>query len=251
MLEEIEVVFISWDEANADEHYDILLKECPTAKRVKGVLGIELAHHKAGLLSQKPWTMTIDGDNIVHKNFLDNIEIPSPGTMISYTAVNPNGVENGNGGIKIFPTEFLTKAVPPMTAGEFVWDLPCKFINKSLSTCEYGEHQAWRVGLREGFKCSRGWRGTPVPSEKVKHGIHWPHLLLWCNKGDAWSRYGALCGAVMSVRNTATMSQIQDYTWTTSLKPNEVDINRADYMASFLNEAYDILPSETGIRNWI
>ena len=68
---EFDIVFISYDEPNADLHYADLLNKAPWAKRVHGVKGSDAAHKAAAALSDTGWFITVDADNIVHSSFFD------------------------------------------------------------------------------------------------------------------------------------------------------------------------------------
>ena len=63
------MVFISYDEPNADEHYADLLTKFPYAKRSHGVYGSDSAHKAAAKLSSTQRFITVDADNIVSPEF--------------------------------------------------------------------------------------------------------------------------------------------------------------------------------------
>ena len=64
---ELDIVFLSYDEPNADQHYADLCNKVPWAKRVHGVKGSDAAHKAAANLSETDWVITVDADNIVDK----------------------------------------------------------------------------------------------------------------------------------------------------------------------------------------
>ena len=66
---EIDIVFLSYDEPNADLHYADLCNKVPWAKRVHGVKGSDHAHKAAANLSETDWFITVDADNIVNPKF--------------------------------------------------------------------------------------------------------------------------------------------------------------------------------------
>ena len=68
---EFDIIFLSYDEPNADVHYADLLTKAPWAKRVHGVKGSDAAHKAAANLSDTEWFITVDADNIVHTDFFD------------------------------------------------------------------------------------------------------------------------------------------------------------------------------------
>jgi hypothetical protein len=70
-LANIDIIFISYDEPNAELNYADLLNKAPWAKRVHGVKGSDAAHKAAAHLSETDWFITVDGDNQIYKKFLD------------------------------------------------------------------------------------------------------------------------------------------------------------------------------------
>ena len=103
-ITEFDVVFISYDEPNADQNYQDLLEKCPWALRSHGVWGSDAAHKAAAALVETDRFITIDADNIVRSDFF-NIELDlntiGENDVISCAGKNAvNGLVYGNGGIK-------------------------------------------------------------------------------------------------------------------------------------------------------
>ena len=68
---EFDIIFLSYDEPNADLHYADLCNNAPWAKRLHGVKGSDAAHKAAAELSETEWFITVDADNIVDPKFFD------------------------------------------------------------------------------------------------------------------------------------------------------------------------------------
>ena len=68
-ISDFDVIYISYDEPNAEKNWADLLSKCPWAKRVHGVKGFDAAHNKAGEVSETHRLVTVDGDNTVRKDF--------------------------------------------------------------------------------------------------------------------------------------------------------------------------------------
>jgi len=101
-----DIIYLSYDEPNAEKNYADLCKKIPWAKRVHGVKGSDSAHKACANISETDRFITIDGDNIVDENFVNQeieINIPSIETsVISWAAENViNGLIYGNGGTRI------------------------------------------------------------------------------------------------------------------------------------------------------
>ena len=103
-ITEFDIIFISYDEPNADNNYADLLDKCPWAKRSHGVWGSDAAHKAAAAMSETDRFITIDADNIVREDFFNNELNMSRVTdtdVISWAGKNTvNGLVYGNGGIK-------------------------------------------------------------------------------------------------------------------------------------------------------
>jgi hypothetical protein len=101
-----DVVFISYNEANAEENYLRLLDKCPRATRVHGVKGIHNAHIKAAQMCSTDMIWVVDGDAVIEDDF--NFDLVMSSYDIDcvhvWSSRNPiNNLEYGNGGVKLLP----------------------------------------------------------------------------------------------------------------------------------------------------
>ena len=92
-ITEFDIVFISYDEPNADENYSDLLEKCPWAKRSHGVWGSDAAHKAAAAMSETDRFITVDADNIINDDFLNQVidfdeDTDLNNKVISWTAKN-------------------------------------------------------------------------------------------------------------------------------------------------------------------
>ena len=82
--------------ANAEKNYTDLCRKIPWAKRVHGVEGSDAAHKACAELSETSRFITIDGDNIVHSEFVNqSVEFATKSLRISIKSYitflkNPN-----------------------------------------------------------------------------------------------------------------------------------------------------------------
>ena len=101
-----DVVYLSYDEPNAEKNYADLLTKVPWAKRIHGVEGSDAAHKACAKISETQRFITVDGDNLVQPEFINQSVTFIPGTdltrkVISWAGYNSiNGLMYGNGGIK-------------------------------------------------------------------------------------------------------------------------------------------------------
>jgi hypothetical protein len=66
-----DVVYLSYDEPNAEANYVDLLKKVPWAKRVHGVKGSDAAHKACARLAETERVIVVDGDNVIDPNFIN------------------------------------------------------------------------------------------------------------------------------------------------------------------------------------
>ena len=237
-VSEFDVVFISYDEPNCEENWADLLNKVPWAQRVHGVKGFDAAHKAAAELSQTERFITVDGDNIVMPDFFDQtLEIPDTDNdgnstdevIFSWNAKNLlNGLVYGNGGLKLWPTEY-TKSIRTHEASddsegmEFCWKLNYVQLNDIFSEVHQTAtpFQAFRAGFREGVKMSldQGKRVKPGEfKDKIWHG-NFNRLQVWCNIGNdvpngLWAIYGARLGCQHAVLiEDWDTNLIADYDW--------------------------------------
>ena len=163
-----DVIFLSYDEPNAEKNYADLLTKIPWAKRIHGVHGSDSAHKECAKISETERLIVIDGDNIVDSNFVNeqikfkkNVDITK--NVISWPGRNIiNGLIYGNGGIKCWDKQTLLDIKTHENADpdnihaqvDFCWDIEYITMQKSMSVVEnnFTPQQAWRAGFREGVK---------------------------------------------------------------------------------------------------
>jgi hypothetical protein len=234
-----DIVYLSYDEPNAEKNYADLCKKIPWAKRVHGVEGSDAAHKACAELSETDRFITIDGDNIINPDFLTkefdfeaHKELKK--CVISWTARNTiNGLMYGNGGIKCWPKEYVLNmqthenapADNPHAQVDFCWDI--EYIQ--MNTC-YSEiinnatpQQAWRAGFREGCKMALD-RGLKVSYDDFKKN-HWKNLhrlYIWLMVGadvenGLWAIYGAREGLYKTMCTNWDYVQVRDFKYLNNL----------------------------------
>ena len=72
-IAEIDIIYLSYDEPNADKNYADLLTKVPWAKRVHGVEGSDAAHKACAELSETDRFITVDGDNTIRQDFINQV----------------------------------------------------------------------------------------------------------------------------------------------------------------------------------
>ena len=194
---EFDIVFLSYDEPNADLHYADLLSKAPWAKRVHGVKGSDHAHKAAANLSDTEWFITVDADNIVDTEFFNlDLDMTDPKIQVyGWCGRNSiNGLRYGNGGLKIWRKDFVlnmrTHENSDSERGQvdFCWEEGYRNFPRvySDSVITGSPFQAWRAGFREGVKMTLV-DGIKVPAMEIKERVWWHNI----HRLRMWSTVGA------------------------------------------------------------
>ena len=262
-VNEFDIVFISYDEPNADENYNDLLDKCPWAKRSHGVYGSDAAHKAAADLAETDRFITIDADNIVDPEFF-NVEVDmhkiGPQDVISWAGKNTiNGLVYGNGGIKCWtkPVVYGMRTHENAPEGDkrsqvdFCWNI--NYVQMNNIYCNVMNNgsplQAWRAGFREGVKMGLV-DGDVIAPENIKqiHDKNYKRLLTWMTVGEdvengLWGVYGARLGCYMTqlTRSDWDWRNVRCFEWLTNYFNTQV-------LPQFRLEEGGELCTRTGIR---
>jgi hypothetical protein len=233
IVDELDIVFISYDEPMKEHHWLQVLEQNPFAKRVDGVVGFDAAHKQAAQIADTDRFITIDGDTTVNPEFF-NMKIRYDddlyaGHVFSWASTNAvNGLVYGNGSLKCWPRDVALNMKthehsPDERAKiDFCWTIPYLSMKDSYSTTHPAPtpYHAFRAGFREGVKMALDG-GNTVQPDKIFSRI-WKgnanRLLTWCSVGSdhengLWCIYGARMGLHLVTNPTWDMNQIADYPW--------------------------------------
>ncbi len=235
-ITEFDIVYISYDEPNAEQNYADLLEKCPWAQRSHGVWGSDAAHKAAAALCETDRFITVDADNIVDPEFFSQIidlDTIDADDIISWAGKNEvNGLVYGNGGIKCWPVHVVERMRTHEAAPEsdkraqvdFCWNMRYVQMNNGSPL------QAWRAGFREGVKM--GLDGGDVVDPKHLKNIHkgnLDRLLVWMSVGEdavngLWAIYGARLGCHMTniQRKDWDWKNVRDFDWLTNFFKTEL-----------------------------
>lgn len=154
-----DIVFISYEEPNADENYERLKERFPRAKRVHGVKGIHQAHIEAAKISSTPMMWIVDGDAHIVEAFTFEHQVPvwQHDQVFVWRSKNPvNSLVYGYGGVKLFPTE-LTKNMD-ISKPDMTTSISDKFnaipIVSNITAFNVDGFNSWKSGFRECTKLS-------------------------------------------------------------------------------------------------
>lgn len=232
-IQDIDIVYLSYDEPNAESNWEHLHSICPRAQRVHGVKGSDAAHKACAEITSGTHMITVDGDNRIRAEFLAQTwqfdstwDLDS--SVLSFSSLNViNGLCYGNGGIKIWPRHVVEQmqtheAVAEGAASvDFCWHLDYVLMPGiwSTSLINHTPHQAWRAGFREGVKMAL------VNGELIKNPSQWrrsmakvnmDRLTVWLQVGmdqhnAKWAILGARQGLHRAMLTDWEHTQVQSF----------------------------------------
>ena len=227
-----DIIFLSYDEPNAEKNYADLCSKVVWAKRVHGVEGSDAAHKACAAISETENFITIDGDTIIDPKFLQ-VELDldelgaTPEHQFSWAGkIDVNGLKYGNGSIKMWTRDFVNNMQTHENSDgsdetniEFCYFDNYLQLNENYSTSIISStaQQAWRAGFREGVKMSLN-RGKVVEDLKTIWWQNYNRLLIWTMIGadvenGLWAMYGAREGIHMTMCTDWDHVQVRDFTW--------------------------------------
>jgi len=240
-----DIIYLSYDEPNAEKNYADLCKKIPWAKRVHGVKGSDAAHKACARLSETDRFITVDGDNTVREEFLNqeidfNEHMDLRNCVISWSGRNTiNGLMYGNGGLKCWPKEFVLnmkthEAADPRNKHaqvDFCWDVQYIQMNSCYSDVHNNATpaQAWRAGFREGVKLALDRGVKPSKEDFLKNHwrcLHW--LYIWTMIGSdvengKWAILGARAGLYKTMLTDWDYVNVRDFEYLNDLWNKEFD----------------------------
>lgn len=236
-LVDYDVVYLSYDEPNAEANYTDLLTKIPNVKRIHGVRGSDAAHKACASICTTERIIIVDGDNIIDGDFFNQIieiedEIDASKTVFSWPAKNViNGLIYGNGGIKCWPRSAILSMRTHENAAthdtlnqvDFCWALNYMAIDRIYSETHNNTSalQAWRAGFREGVKMSLD-RGSKVDNLTLLDKSNLNRLMIWMTVGadvdnGVWAILGARQGCHKTHFTDWDHTQVRDFEYLNQL----------------------------------
>ena len=214
-----DVVFISYNEPNADENYNNLLAKCFRAKRVHGVKGIHQAHIAAAKLCDTDMIWIVDGDAVVNDDFNFDLVISSYDIdcVHVWRSRNPlNGLEYGYGGVKLLPRQLTLDM--DVNSSDMTTSISKKFkaveIVSNITLFNTDKFSTWRSAFRE---CAK------LASRSIQRHLEEEtntRLDTWCTTAQGNYSSDALRGAregrkygEENKNNPTLLSKINDFDW--------------------------------------
>jgi hypothetical protein len=215
-----DIVFISYNESNADKNWTLLKSRFPSAKRVDGVKGIHQAHIKAAKKCFTKMFWVVDADAELLDEFAFDYEVDEYNleTVHVWRSQNPvNDLVYGYGGVKLLPTRLTKKmdtSKPDMTTS-----ISSNFnsinVISNITAFNTDSFNAWKSGFRESAKLA----SRIIDRQQDKETAY--RLDIWCNKGTnkpfgidciAGAKAGRIFGE-QNKNNPEELAKINDFEW--------------------------------------
>lgn len=212
-----DIVFISYNETEAEHHWDLLKHRYPIARRVHGVKGISEAHKAAARKANTEYFWVVDADNIVSSSFDFSFKWDPEDTVrdrvLVYTAINSiNGLAYGNGGIKLLPR------IPVLEYDrdgylDFTMSLSSHFheseIVASMTVIDSTPFEAWRAGFREIVKLEGGLGVVSDLTGEIRN----ERMEIWKEGGNGTNAWWCKQGAKDGQAFVDAVHLINDFDW--------------------------------------
>jgi hypothetical protein len=217
-----DIVFISYNELNADNNFAQLKNRFPLAKRVHGIKGIHNAHVAAAKKSMTKMFWVVDGDAVILDSFnfvYDNAykEIDTD-TVYVYRSRNPiNNLSYGYGGVKLLPKHLTLKI--DLSSTDMTTSISNKFVPlpevSNITEFNTDPFSTWRSAFRECVKLASN------SIDRQKNSETRQRLDAWCKLNEnvpygAYAYLGATSGKIYGEKNASNqeaLSRINDFTW--------------------------------------
>lgn len=230
-IADLDCIFLSYDEANAEENWVRVRNMVPWARRVHGVKGSDAAHKAAANESTSDRFVLIDGDNTPDIEFFNQqlvLDDSNRDCVFRWRSRNViNGLMYGNGGISCWTRDFVLNMRThensdgsDATVVEFCFDPQYLAMHDCYSTTHPNgdARQAWRAGFREGVKMclDRGARPSINEFRDRVYQRNYDNLTIWQNIGrdvehGAWAIAGARQGTYMTMLTHWDYRLVQDF----------------------------------------
>ena len=210
-----DIIFISYNEPNADENFARLKERFPLVKRVHGVKGIHQAHIAAAKKAFTKMLWVVDADAIVLDTFkFDHVVSEWDLDVVHvWRSRNPiNQLEYGYGGVKLLPKHLTLNM--DVTSTDMTMNISTKFkamdTVSNITAFNTDAFSTWRSAFRECCKLA-----------VINNEESISRLYSWCQLNDFqpygfYSYSGALAGADYGRKNASdkeALNKINDFTW--------------------------------------
>lgn len=211
-----DIIFISYNEPNADGNFAKLKARFPYAQRINGVKGIHQAHIAAAKKSFTQMFWVVDGDAeivdtfnfdyVVSKYDLECVHV--------WRSKNPvNGLEYGYGGVKLLPKKLtmnMDLSKPDMTTSISPLFKAMEEIS-NITAFNTDPFNSWKSAFRECCKLASKSIDRQDTAETEQR------LTVWCSAPtDVHAQDGACSGRDYGIKHASdpeALAKINDFEW--------------------------------------
>ena len=215
-----DIVFISYQEINADANWLRLKARFPMAKRVHGIKGIHNAHIVGAkkCFTHMFWVVDGDAEVLDSFNFDHKVDKWSLQTVHVWRSLNPiNYLEYGNGGVKLLPRQLtidMDTSKPDMTTSISKHFKAMEKVS-NINSFNTDPFNTWKSAFRECCKLS-----SKVIDRQKEEETN-TRLRTWCTVGQdkPFGKYaidGAKAGTKYGMSNKSNLEalkMINDFKW--------------------------------------
>lgn len=207
-----DIIFISYDETNADENWETLRARYPSAKRVHGINGMERALRVAARRAETPWFYAVFAKTRLHEDWrFDHQPDYWLGARhyIFYARNMSNDLVYGEMGVIMYHRQLVLDSPPFDQLGlDFTMSSPTVVIPRMSCYGEFATdpYRAWRTAFRECCKLAH-WQATD-PCVETEYRLH-----VWTTQAHGpnaeWVLRGARDGRDYHARHQGSMEDLK------------------------------------------
>jgi len=211
-----DIIFISYQETNAEHRYSILKQRFPYAKRIHGIKGIHQAHIEAAKIAVTDMFWVVDADAIIVEDF-DFSYIPKVEEqewVHVWHSKNPlNDLTYGYGGVKLLPRQLTLDM--DTTSSDMTTSISSnlKVIEEvsNITAFNIDEFSTWRSAFRECAKLASKSIDRQNKEETDERLKTWTTYASGDYSGDALR--GARDGMRFGLSSSSDINLINDFDW--------------------------------------
>ena len=212
-----DIVFISYNEPEAENNWHNLKARFPRAKRVDGVKGIHQAHIAAAkkCFTKMFWVVDADAKILEDFNFSHRVDEYDEETVHVWRSKNPiNDLVYGYGGVKLLPRKLtlnMDTSKADMTTSISKYFKPMQEI-ANITAFNTGEFETWKSAFRECAKLASKTIDRQNEDETNERLETWKTVGLDRDFGEFAIR-GARAGYEFGISSSNDIKLINDFDW--------------------------------------
>jgi hypothetical protein len=217
--QQMDIVYISYDEPEAEKNYEKIKTKFPRTKRVHGVHGMENALREGARVSDTPWYYAVFAKTEIADEFEFDYApnyMMQPKHYIFNCRNRVNGLEYGHMGIILYNCNMVLDALPYEELGlDYTVSFPVEVVPElsCYGNFDTSAYHTWRTSFREAGKLAFFENKNPSMENRYR-------LDIWQTRAEGefaeWALNGARDGVEFfeeSGGDLAYMKQSFDWNW--------------------------------------